>query len=96
MDAKDSYLALMESLRGNSNHINESNERKVDYNENYQKNHSAQTELVSWLTNWRNQHGHVGKRKPLERDESVEQIQQAQPMSQRRRVVIKSRKLIDE
>ena len=96
MDARDSYLALMESLKGNSTHINESDERKVEYNEKYKESHPAQTELVSWLTNWRNQHGNVGKRKPLERYESVQQTQDVQPVAQRRRVVIKSRKLIDE
>ena len=96
MDAKNSYLALMESLKGNSNNIKESEERKVEFNDQYKQNHPAQTELISWLSNWRNQHGVVGKRKPLEREESIQQTQQVQPMSQRRKVVVRNRKLIDE
>jgi len=96
MDAKETYLELMQRLKGNSNPTNESNERKVEYNEKYQQSHPAQTELVSWLANWRNQHGNIGKRKPLEREESVEQTQNVQPVAQRRRVVVRTRKLIDE
>lgn len=96
MDAKNSYLALMESLKSNANTVNETEERKVEYNKQYQQNHPAQTELISWLSNWRNQHGVVGKRKPLERDETLQQTQQVQPTSQRRRVVVQPRKLIDE
>ena len=96
MDAKNSYLALMETLRGNQNTVRESDERKVEFNDNYKQNHPAQTELISWLSNWRNQHGVVGKRKPLEREESIEQTQQVQPLTQRRKVVVRNRKLIDE
>jgi len=96
MDAKNSYLALMETLRGNQNTVRESDERKVEFNDNYKQNHPAQTELISWLSNWRNQHGVVGKRKPLEREESIEQTQQVQPVTQRRKVVVRNRKLIDE
>lgn len=96
MDGQNSYLALMESLKGNSNNIKESEERKVEFNDQYKQNHPAQTQLISWLSNWRNQHGVVGKRKPLEREESVQQTQQLQPMSQRRKVVVRNRKLIDE
>jgi len=96
MDGQNSYLALMESLKGNSNNIKESEERKVEFNDQYKQNHPAQTQLISWLSNWRNQHGVVGKRKPLEREESVQQTQQIQPMSQRRKVVVRNRKLIDE
>tara|TARA_X000000950_G_scaffold237269_1_gene288742 strand:- start:1289 stop:1579 length:291 start_codon:yes stop_codon:yes gene_type:complete len=96
MDAKNSYLALMETLRGNQNAVRESDERKVEFNDNYKQNHPAQTELISWLSNWRNQHGVVGKRKPLEREESIEQTQQVQPVTQRRKVVVRNRKLIDE
>lgn len=96
MDGQNSYLALMESLKGNSNNIKESEERKVEFNDQYKQNHPAQTELISWLSNWRNQHGVVGKRKPLEREESIQQTQQVQPMSQRRKVVVRNRKLIDE
>ena len=96
MDGQKSYLALMESLKGNSNNIKESEERKVEFNDQYKQNHPAQTQLISWLSNWRNQHGVVGKRKPLEREESVQQTQQFQPMSQRRKVVVRNRKLIDE
>ena len=96
MDGANSYLALMESLKGNSNNIKESEERKVEFNDQYKQNHPAQTELISWLSNWRNQHGVVGKRKPLEREESIQQTQQVQPMSQRRKVVVRNRKLIDE
>ena len=96
MDAKESYLELMARLKGNSNTVDESKERKVEYNEEYKQNHPAQTELISWLTNWRNQHGNIGKRKPLEREETVEQTQNVQPVAQRRRVVVRTRKLIDE
>lgn len=96
MDAKNSYLTLMESLRGNSNPLNESEERKVEFNDEYKQHHPAQTELISWLSNWRNQHGVVGKRKPLEREETLQQTQEVQPTSQRRRVVVRNRKLIDE
>lgn len=96
MDAKNSYLALMESLRDNSNTVNESEERKVEFNDQYKQQHPAQTELISWLTNWRNQHGVVGKRKPLEREETFQQTQEIQPISQRRRVAVRNRKLIDE
>ena len=86
----------MESLKGNSSNIKESEERKVEFNDQYKQNHPAQTELISWLSNWRNQHGVVGKRKPLERDESIQQTQQVQPIAQRRKVVVRNRKLIDE
>lgn len=96
MDGANSYLALMESLKGNSSNINESEERKVEFNDQYKQNHPAQTELISWLSNWRNQHGVVGKRKPLEREESIQQTQQVQPIAQRRKVVVRNRKLIDE
>ena len=96
MDAKESYLELMARLKGNSNTVDESKERKLEYNEEYKQNHPAQTELISWLTNWRNQHGNIGKRKPLEREETVEQTQNVQPVAQRRRVVVRTRKLIDE
>lgn len=96
MNAKNSYLTLMETLRGNQNTVRESDERKVEFNDNYKQNHPAQTELISWLSNWRNQHGVVGKRKPLEREESIEQTQQVQPVTQRRKVVVRNRKLIDE
>lgn len=96
MEGKNSYLALMETLRDNQNTVRESDERKVEFNNNYKQNHPAQTELISWLSNWRNQHGVVGKRKPLEREESIEQTQQVQPVTQRRKVVVRNRKLIDE
>jgi len=98
MDPKETYLELMQRLKGNSNHINESEERKVEYSEEYVQNHPVQTELVSWLANWRNQHGNAGKRKPLERSETEKEkeTQQGQPVSQRRRVEVRSRKLIDD
>ena len=96
MDAKNSYLALMESLKSSSNTVDKQIERKDDFKEEYKQNHPAQTELISFLTSWRNQHGVVGKRKPLERDEILEQTQEQQPISQRRRVVVRNRKLIDE
>ena len=86
----------MESLKGNSNTIKESEERKVEFKEEYKQNHPAQTELISWLSNWRNQHGVTGKRKPLEREESIQRTQQVQPTAQRRKVVVRDRKLIDE
>jgi len=96
MDARNSYLELMESLKGNSNTVRESEQKKVEFNNEYKQNHPAQTELISWLSNWRNQHGVIGKRKPLERQESIEQTQQVQPTAQRRKVVVPKRKLIDE
>ena len=96
MDAKHTYLELMESLKTKTNNKNEINENKMDFNDNYKQNHPAQTELISWLSNWRDQHGIVGKRKPLERNESLQQTQEVQPMTQRRKVVVRNRKLIDE
>jgi len=92
----ESYLQLMESLKTTQTQPNEAQERKSEFNEGFQENHKAQTELVSWLSNWRNQHGTIGKRKPLERYETMEQVQQAQPTTQRRKVVVRQRKLIDE
>lgn len=96
MDGKNAYLELMESLKGSSNNNNQVEERKTEFNDNYNQNHPAQTQLISWLSNWRNQHGVVGKRKPIERDENLEQTQQIQPTTQRRKVVLRNRKLIDE
>lgn len=96
MNGQSSYLQLMESLKTQQNLPKESEEKKLEFNNEYKESHPAQTELISWLANWRNQHGHVGKRKPLERDETIQQTQEVQPMTQRRRVVVRSRKLIDE
>jgi hypothetical protein len=97
MEGQSSYLQLMNALKTEQNVPRESDERKEEFNNEYKQNHPAQTELISWLSNWRNQHGTIGKRKPLERDESIQQTQQVQPVAQRRRVVVnRSRKLIDE
>jgi len=63
------------------------------FDETYQKNHPAQTELVSWLQNWKTQHGVIGKRSAIERDEPLKSA--PQPTAQRRKVVVR-RKLIDE
>ena len=52
MDAKNSYLALMESLKGNSSNIKESEERKVEFNDQYKQNHPAQTELISHIQSY--------------------------------------------
>lgn len=96
MDVKNTYLELMESLKTKSNDNYEGKEKQADFNDNYKQNHPAQTELVSWLVNWRDQHGVAGKRKPLERYESLQQIQQVQPSTQRRKVMVRKRKLIDD
>lgn len=96
MDQQNTYLELMASLKTKTNDNNEFQQREADFNNNYKQNHPAQTELISWLVNWRDQHGVAGKRKPLERDESLQQIQQVQPLTQRRKVVVRKRKLIDD
>lgn len=94
MDAKNSYLELMNNLRGSQNLPQ--TESKSEFNENYKQNHPAQVELLDFLQQWKSQHGISGKRKPLERDETIKEIQQVEPMNQRRRVVVRPRKLIDE
>ena len=94
MDAKNSYLELMNNLRGSQNSTQ--TESKSEFNENYKQNHPAQVELLDFLQQWKSQHGISGKRKPLERDETIKELQQVEPMNQRRRVVVRPRKLIDE
>ncbi len=64
-----------------------------EFNEGFKTNHPAQAELVSWLQDWRNQHGVAGKRKPIERYEEQQPVPQP---TQRRKVTYRRRKLVDE
>ena len=95
MDAKNSYLELMKNLHGTQKSSSPT-ELKSEFNEKYKQNHPAQVELLDFLQQWKTQHGISGKRKPLEREETIKEIQQVEPVNQRRRVVVRPRKLIDE
>ena len=98
MDDKSAYEQLMRAINGPKSIAedqSESKARKVEYNSEFQAHHKSQTELVSWLQQYRSQNGIAGKRKPLER-ENLDQPLAENTSNQRRRVVVRPRKLIDE
>lgn len=98
MDAKNAYEQLMTAIKGPKSieeDQNETDTRKVEYNSEFKAHHKSQTELVSWLQQYRSQNGIAGKRKPLER-ENLDQPLAENTSNQRRRVVVRPRKLIDE
>lgn len=99
MSAENAYNALMNAIKGPvsiAEAREEEKQKEADFNENFKQHHHAQSELVSWLQTWKGQHGVAGKRKPLERDTPDVDPIVTEPVNQRRRVVVKARKLIDE
>jgi len=96
--SQNAYESLMSVLNGPKSIEEAAKEKqtgKNDYNDGFNEHHQAQTELVSWLQTHKSQNGLIGKRKPLERENLDAPLVENNP-NQRRRVVVRPRKLIDE
>lgn len=94
---EEKYKQLMGNLTV-SNTSNIPQGTMPQYNNNYQQNHPAETQLVGWLQQYQTSNGIIGKRSTIERDEPTQD--KAPAPLQRRRVVVplrnRNRKLIDE